>query len=413
MVETIAKKIATRLKEHGYQALYAGGWVRDQELGRTYKESPKCDIDIATDATPDQVAALFSKAILVGAQFGVIRVIEEGIEFEIATFRHDIDYEDGRSPVSVELIRSAREDALRRDFTINGMFFDPFAEKVIDYVQGKEDLQRRLIRTIGKPEERFKEDRLRMVRAIRFATTLDFKIEESTWQAISTYAHTLRPAVSPERLWQELQKIYKNQNPQKLTKALILFSQSNLLNEIFPHLKTVSSTEISNRIKTIERCPSQTPLSALIALLIEENDSTTKEKCIASFHVSRREVEIALFEETLEKALKIQGDDAFWANLYAHPDCTHILPAALSRIYGNECSLLFEEHLKKMTELEYWIEKIRTKKPIVCAQDLINIGFRPGKEFGIILKKLENLAITSRIKTKDSLLEKAKEEKLL
>ena len=173
-----AERLAKRLAKAGYQAFWVGGCVRDAQLG----QSPK-DYDIATDAKPDDIEWLFRKTIPVGKHFGVMMVLEDGHEYQVATFRAEADYTDGRRPGSVRFT-DAREDALRRDFTVNGLFFDPIAKELHDWVGGQADLEARRIRTIGDPAERFGEDRLRMLRAVRFAAQLGFEIEPATFAAV-------------------------------------------------------------------------------------------------------------------------------------------------------------------------------------------------------------------------------------
>src|SRR5437868_14076788 len=176
-MEQHARSVVARLRDRGHVAYFAGGCVRDLVRGT----KPK-DFDVATDARPEQVQAIFPRTYAVGAHFGVIVVLESGSQFEVATFRSDGLYIDGRHPVEVHF-SSAQEDARRRDFTINGMFYDPIAEEVIDYAGGRTDLQAKLIRAIGQSEQRFSEDRPRMLRAIRFATVLEFEIDVATWTA--------------------------------------------------------------------------------------------------------------------------------------------------------------------------------------------------------------------------------------
>src|SRR5437764_11369012 len=196
-MEEAARKVAARLREDSYIAYFAGGCVRDMVRGL----SPK-DFDIATDARPEQVQHMFPRTYAVGARFGVIVVLEHNSQFEVATFRADDAYLDGRRPTQIHF-SSAEEDARRRDFTINGMFFDPATNKVIDFVGGRADLQARLIRAIGEPARRFSEDRLRLLRAIRFATVLEFEIEAETWRALLEDASSIRQ-MSAERIREEL-----------------------------------------------------------------------------------------------------------------------------------------------------------------------------------------------------------------
>src|SRR5437660_2895956 len=173
---SFAIDVVRRLRDAGYQALWAGGCVRDELLGLTPK-----DYDVATDARPEEVRRLFRRTVAVGMSFGVIRVLgprdaAEVLDVEVATFRSDVSYSDGRHPDAV-VFSSAQEDALRRDFTINGMFFDPLENRLIDYVGGQHDLEARILRAIGAPAKRFEEDKLRMLRAVRIAACFDLTIE--------------------------------------------------------------------------------------------------------------------------------------------------------------------------------------------------------------------------------------------
>src|SRR5213083_291206 len=184
-MEEAARKVAARLREDSYIAYFAGGCVRDMVRGL----APK-DYDIATDARPEVVQKLFQRTYAVGAHFGVIIVLEDDFQFEVATFRSDEAYIDGRHPSAVHF-SSPEEDAKRRDFTINGMFFDPVSEKVIDLVAGQADIGAKLVRAIGEPAQRFAEDRLRMLRAVRFATTLGYQIDKTTWEALTPNASSI------------------------------------------------------------------------------------------------------------------------------------------------------------------------------------------------------------------------------
>src|ERR1700758_1016411 len=177
-MEKVARKVAARLRDQGYIAYFAGGCVRDMVRGLVPK-----DYDIVTDASPEVVQELFPRTYAVGAHFGVIIVLEDGFQFEVATFRSDDVYINGRHPSAVHF-SSPEEDAQRRDFTINGMFYDPAAEQVIDLVGGQTDIGAKLVRAIGEPAKRFAEDRLRMLRAVRFATVLDYEVDKKTWEAL-------------------------------------------------------------------------------------------------------------------------------------------------------------------------------------------------------------------------------------
>jgi len=197
----IATEIAGKLRAAGHQALFAGGSVRDGLMGRAIS-----DYDVATSATPDEVQALFERTVAVGAAFGVILVVSGDVQVEVATFREDLGIADGRHPEAVRFT-DARADAARRDFTINGMFEDPFTGEILDFVGGRADLQRGVVRAIGDPVERFREDRLRMLRALRFATVLEFIIDRPTRAAIEA-EHAGITDVSAERIRVELTKMF-------------------------------------------------------------------------------------------------------------------------------------------------------------------------------------------------------------
>src|SRR5438132_11571761 len=196
-MEEAARRVARRLRESGHIAYFAGGCVRDMVRGLTPK-----DYDIATDARPEAVQNLFARTFAVGAHFGVFIVLEDGFQFEVATFRSDDAYIDGRHPSAVHF-SSPEEDAQRRDFTINGMFYDPVAKKVIDFVGGRADIDAKLVRAIGDPARRFTEDRLRMLRAVRFATTLDYEVDKTTWEALVANVLSINQ-ISAERIRDEL-----------------------------------------------------------------------------------------------------------------------------------------------------------------------------------------------------------------
>ena len=228
-----AFEIARKLKDHGHTAYFAGGSVRDFVM-----EKDAHDIDIATSAVPDAIEALFKKTVPVGRQFGVILVESDDTFFEVATFRREGGYQDGRHPTEVSFT-GPEEDARRRDFTVNGLFFDPFENKVIDYVGGLPDIKRRLIRAIGDPHERFEEDKLRLLRAVRFASTLNFDIEENTWKALRSRAAGIS-CVSPERIREELVKMLVRPNAWK---GFQLLSDSGLMKEILPEIEAMKGVE--------------------------------------------------------------------------------------------------------------------------------------------------------------------------
>ncbi|MHC4989023.1 MAG: CCA tRNA nucleotidyltransferase, partial [Planctomycetota bacterium] len=209
-----AYKVVRRLRKEGYQALFAGGCVRDRLLGRAAH-----DYDVVTDAVPERVTKCFKRTLQIGVQFGVVMVLTDGKQVEVATFRTEGGYQDGRHPGHVEFA-SAVEDASRRDFTVNGMFYDPIEKTVLDFVQGQQDLEKRILRTIGDPDERFSEDYLRMLRAVRFAVKLNFDIEPATWASIKKHAGKIT-GISAERIAAEVEQILSHPNRAKGVRLLI------------------------------------------------------------------------------------------------------------------------------------------------------------------------------------------------
>ena len=230
-----ATQIVRRLRHAGFEAFWAGGCVRDALLGR----EPH-DYDVATNATPDQIEALFPHTVPVGKQFGVIVVLEGGHQFQVATFRAEEDYQDGRRPGTVRFSH-AREDAIRRDFTVNALFYDPITEQVHDWVGGEKDLRARLLRTVGSPDERFAEDHLRLLRAIRFAAQLGFDIEAQTMAAVQKHAEKIK-LVSAERIRDELNKLFA---PPHAARGLTLLHESGLMPHVLPELVPTVTCEQS------------------------------------------------------------------------------------------------------------------------------------------------------------------------
>jgi poly(A) polymerase len=230
-----ATEIVRRLQDAGFGAFWVGGCVRDFLLGR----EPD-DYDIVTGALPEQIERLFKRTIPVGRKFGVIVVIEGAHQFQVATFRAEADYQDGRHPEHVTF-GDAQADACRRDFTVNGLFFDPVRKKLHDWVGGETDLRAKLIRTIGSPTERFAEDHLRLLRAVRFAAQLDFAIEPETFAALKVTAAKIR-GISAERIREELIKLLA---PPHASRGLELLRQSGLLEQVLPEIAATITCEQS------------------------------------------------------------------------------------------------------------------------------------------------------------------------
>jgi poly(A) polymerase len=230
-----ATEIVRRLQQAGFQAFWVGGCVRDFLLGRD-----PGDYDIATSALPEQIEAVFRRTIPVGRKFGVLVVVEAEQQFQVATFRAEADYRDGRHPEQVTF-GDAAADARRRDFTVNGLFYDPVQSQLYDWVNGEADLHARRIRTIGPPAERFGEDHLRLLRAVRLAAQLGFEIEAATFAAIKEGAVKIR-TISAERIRDELFKLFRAPHA---SRGLRLLSESGLLDEVLPELAATRSCEQS------------------------------------------------------------------------------------------------------------------------------------------------------------------------
>jgi tRNA nucleotidyltransferase/poly(A) polymerase len=232
-MEATATRLVRTLRQAGHEALFAGGCVRDMLLG---KEAH--DIDIATSARPEEVQKLFPRTVAVGAHFGVVVVLQDGMEFQIATFRSDGAYRDGRHPESVTFT-DAEGDAKRRDFTVNGLFFDPVERRVLDYVDGESDLRAGILRCIGDPAARFSEDKLRLLRCVRFAASLGFRIEERTFDALLAKAAEITD-VSSERIRDELVKIFTHPNR---VRGFDLLDQSGLMDVLLPEVSHLKGCE--------------------------------------------------------------------------------------------------------------------------------------------------------------------------
>ena len=280
-----AVEVVRRLRESGHRALWAGGCVRDLLLGL----SPN-DYDVATDAKPEAVIRLFRRTVPVGVSFGVVKVLgpRGGGEVEVATFRSDGDYLDGRHPESV-VFGGPEEDASRRDFTINGMFYDPIAEEVIDYVGGHRDLDAGLLRAIGDPADRFDEDKLRLVRAVRFAARFGLRIESETHRAIVAMA-PLIIVVAAERIAQELRKMLEH--PGRV-EALKLLRETGLLDAVLPEVLGSSLEAVADHwrrtLAVVDALPAGAEFPVALAAMLIESDAATVGRVARRLKLSNEE----------------------------------------------------------------------------------------------------------------------------
>ncbi|MBS4167737.1 CCA tRNA nucleotidyltransferase [Parachlamydia sp. AcF125] len=394
-----ATEIVKKLVKAGYIAYFAGGWVRDYLMGH-----PSADIDIATNAPPEKILDLFPHTLLVGLAFGVVIVLIEGHQFEVSTFRQDFDYEDGRKPSKIQL-STPQEDAQRRDFTINGLFYDPLEETIFDYVHGVADLQKGIIRTIGNPQERFFEDRLRMVRAIRFASRFGFTIDVETQEAIIENAPTLFPSVAMERIWQEFCKMSHSPS---FDHALIELHRLQLLPEIFPILAKTHLNDIKQRVKNFPFYPRETPTVLYLVQLFAEHPLSTLLDIFKGLKTSNRDchlIEVYLKGQTLLGSKNVSERLVEWAHYYALPEaqiCLEVLTANGSTL--EERSNLASFHAHQKEKLRKHIERIRDKNPLVSSTFLREQGIMPSKQMGLLLKQAEEIAILNNLENPQDVL---------
>ena len=432
-MQSTARDIVARLRAQDHVAYFAGGCVRD--LVRS--ERPK-DIDIATDARPEAVQKIFSRTYAVGAHFGVIVVLENGFQFEVATFRSDGAYLDGRRPAEVHF-STAEEDAARRDFTINGMFFDPAADKVIDFVGGRADLEARLIRAIGDPAQRFAEDRLRMLRAIRFATVLEFEIEPATWEALVSQAGSIAE-ISAERIREELVRIFMSR---QRARGWDLLDASGLMRVVLPELEEMKGCEQPPQFHPegdvfkhtrimLELLPAQVSLPLVLSVLfhdigkprtsaIDENGrirfnghdrlgAEMTEAAMQRLRFSRAEIEATVeavrqhmvFKDVpkmrVAKLKRFMARPTFEDELELHRvDCA-----------SSHAQLDNYEFLQRKRE-EFANEPI-IPPPLVRGDDLIALGLKPGPRFGEMLEAVETQQLEGALQTREDALEWVKKE---
>lgn len=390
-----ARFIVDTLSKAGFVAYYAGGWVRDFLLGH-----PSDDIDIATNAPPETIQALFVKTVPIGIAFGIILVIIEGHQYEVATFRNDLDYKDGRRPSRVEFT-TAIEDAKRRDFTINGMFYDPLTGKILDFVEGRQDLEKKLIRAIGNPHQRIAEDRLRMIRAIRLSCRFHFKVDPFTAQAILDHAKELFPAVAIERVVQEMEKGKKGGN---LRLMLIGLHEFRLLQTIFPALAGIGIDEVERRLEPTRHFPKSVPLIAYLLELFPAFDLEAKLGICKFLKLPNLDQEFTVFLDHAETLEKNPAELIDWAYFYAN-QWSDIVLAILAARLNKESGAFFSDHAQKKQALKSWIHRIQTHTPLVTAADLLRLSINPGKSMGVLLREAERIAINQQIDDKQIILD--------
>lgn len=428
----VARQVVVTLQKAGFEAYFAGGAVRDHLLGLVAH-----DIDIATSARPEAVQRLFDRVTDVqGKVFGVVRVIESEHVFEVATFRRDLDYRDGRRPEAVEFT-TAEEDAGRRDFTVNGLFLDPVEDRIIDFVGGRKDLEARTIRAIGDPVARFREDHLRLFRAVRFSAQLGFEIEESTWQAVCDH-HDLGAKLAPERVRDELVKCFCGPRPGR---ALDLLVDSGLLDHWIPEVSKMKGVEqppefhpegdvfthVRMMVGMLKNADSVLAFSVLLHDIAKPDtysvDDTGRIRFTAHESVG------AEMAEDIMRRLRFSNEivDAVRQCVAGHmkfKDAISMKKSTLKRFLAQpyfeqemelhriDCScchadLSIYEFIRQKQE-EFASEPLRPE-PLVTGKDLLSMGMKPGKAIGDLLRQLEDEQLEGLLKNREHALGRARE----
>ncbi len=420
-----AIQIVRILRDNGYEAYFVGGSVRDLLL----KKHPK-DFDIATNGLPERIQKIFPHTIPVGAKFGVIVVVHGGENFEVATFRADKGYQDGRHPSAIEFT-CAKEDAVRRDFTVNGLFYDPLSKQVHDWVGGKKDLKKKVIRAIGDPMQRFNEDKLRMLRAVRFAATLGFKIDPKTFAAVKKLCHKIHE-VSQERIRDELQKIFTGADP---AAGLTLLDRSGLLKEVLPEVHRMKGVAQPRRFH-----PEGDVFKHTLLLLRQ----LKKADAVLAFGCLLHDVGKPLTFKRADR-IRFNGHDVVGARVTDHILTRLRFPNDLKEkvvacVDGHmrfkDVKAMRESTLKKLfqratfvTELEQhridclashgdlsnWMflkKKIREFSaeeikpvPLLNGRDLLQMGYFEGPRVGQILRALEEAQLERKVRTREEAVE--------
>jgi poly(A) polymerase len=434
-MEKVAREVAARLRESGHIAYFAGGCVRDMVRGLIPK-----DYDIVTDARPEVVQTLFPRTFAVGAHFGVIIVVENGFQFEVATFRSDDAYIDGRHPTAVHF-SSPEEDAQRRDFTINGMFYDPVAENVIDLVGGGADIDAKLVRAIGEPARRFAEDRLRMLRAVRFATVLDYQIDKKTRDALVANAVSINQ-ISAERIRDELVRIFLSPNRGR---GWDLLDSSGLMAAILPELEAMKGVLqpeqfhpegdvfVHTRLM-LQLLPENVSVPLVFAVLFHDVakpvTATVDETGRIRFNEHDRigaQMTEAIMRRLRFSGAEIEATVEMVRQHMVFKDVPNMRVAKLKRFmarptFDDELELHrvdCESSHRMLDNYEFLLRKREEfanepiiPPPLVRGDDLIALGLKPGPKFREILEAVETRQLEGTLRTREEALEWVKREYL-
>ncbi|HPD15104.1 MAG TPA: CCA tRNA nucleotidyltransferase [Planctomycetota bacterium] len=425
-----ADRIVRRLADAGHQALFAGGCVRDMLRG----EEPH-DYDIATDATPARVQALFERTVPVGAQFGVVVVVDGEDQFEVAQFRADLGYSDGRRPDAVRPA-AAREDALRRDFTINGLFYDPLKDEVLDFVGGRRDLAEGVVRAIGDPDARFREDSLRLLRAVRFTARYAYRLDEATAAAVRRHAGEIR-RVSAERIGEELTRILTGPNRGA---ALELLQATGLLAHVLPEVEAMVGCQqppefhpegdvFAHTRLCLDALENPSLTLAFATLLHDVGKPVTQVESDrirfnlhdkAGAQMTREICERLRFpaEQTEAIAALVLDHMRFMAvrdmrpstlkRFLRSPHFAEGLELHRADCVASHGSLKNYEFCKE--KLASLPEDVIRPPRLVTGHDLIALGYRPGPPFAAMLARVEDAQLEGEIATRDEALELVRRE---
>jgi poly(A) polymerase len=388
-----ALETVRRLQGAGFRALFAGGCVRDELLGLT-----PADYDIASDARPEQVTALYRRCVEVGAAFGVVEVLGprgvdgEWLKVQVATFRNDGNYSDGRRPDSVQF-SSPEEDAQRRDFTINGMFLDPIANEVIDYVGGRADLHAKLLRAIGDPTARFTEDKLRILRAVRMAARFELTIDSATLTAARHMADQIR-VVSAERIAEELRKVFANRHRQRGAELLMDF---NLLPTIVPEVQTIP-------FDALGRLPHDASFCLGFAVFLLSLPPKTVVAIAKRFKLSNDELVrlewLVKHRRTLHHAAELRPSQRH--ALLIHEGIAELL--TLMRADGLSEDASYCEAILHTTPPE-----VLNPPPLLTGDDLVALGWKPGPKFKQVLDATRRRQLDGELASHDEAVRLASE----
>jgi poly(A) polymerase len=385
-----AVEIVQKLRGQGHEAYFVGGCVRDMVLG-----IEPSDYDIATAARPEQVMRIFPRTEPVGAKFGVVLVIHRGHPFEVATFRSDEAYIDGRRPTGV-IFTDVKQDVLRRDFTINGLLFDPVANQILDYVSGQVDIQDKIVRAIGDPWKRFDEDKLRILRAIRFGARLGYTIDPATWAAMLDMASTIHQ-VSKERIRGELERILTEGNP---ARGVRMLDESGLLREIIPEL--VYDRHIDRCLGAIK--PGVTPDFA-VGVLLHEIPADRIAGILERLKFSKMETQHVLsLAQNLPRFGEVQKmSTSELKRFFRLPRFEDHLQ--LAWIHAAAGSGDFTAYDIVNSKFVGWSREEIAPHLLVTGADLIALGYSPGPRFKEILTRTEDEQLEGRLISREAALD--------